>query len=299
MCENVYKIHAFCQSVGHHPGKRPYKPGSHGFNLKCFDKFGNAHTVGGRIKKAVVKGAGQLYIGSVPNLRAIWSAASRRDSECKVQYMGSGRYSLECFIQGAGNYPLLVTDAQGKTACMATIHVKSGRVWPAHCWLDPNNSYNSPPNKIFTCYIYLYDRYFNPCFSFTSDTSVTVLLGSQSLSAVLVRSPTPCCGVLNRCQIKFTPQITGNRSELLKIFINNCPIADDPKIFHITEEVSFKGRLSHLRSTTEREVAMLPIVTIDRSNILESTLQKLTVLDFKFRVRFVGESGIDTCGMSR
>lgn len=299
MCENVSNIHAFSQSIGHHPAKSPYKPSFHGFNLKCFDKFGNAHTVGGRIKKAVVKGAGQLLIGSVPNLRALQSASSRRDSECKVQYMGSGRYSLKCFIQGTGNYPLLVTDAQGKTACMATINVKSDRVWPAHCWLDPNNTYNSPPNTIFTCYIYLYDRYFNPCFNFTSDTSVTVLLGSQLLPTMLVRSPTPCCGVLNRHQIKFTPQITGTTSELLKIVINNRPIGDDPKMFHITEDVSFKGRLSHLRSTTGRGVAMLPIVTIDRSNILESTLQKLTVLDFKFRVRFIGESGIDTGGMSR
>lgn len=297
MCENVCNIRTLSQFIGRHPAKSLYKPGSHEFQLKCFDKFGNAHTVGGRIKKAVVRGAGQLYVGSVPNLEAIENAPPRQDIECKVQHMSSGRYSLKCFIQGAGFHPLLVMDAQGKAACMAIIHVKSDRIWPPHCWLHPQNSYKSPPNRIFTCYIYLYDRYFNPCFSFTSDTSVTVLLGSQLLSAALVQSPpTPCCGAF---QIKFTPQITGTSSELLKIFINNCPIGDDPKTFHITEEMSFQERLCHLRSTTDREGVMLPIVTIDRSNILESTLQNLTVLDFKFRVRFVGESGIDTGGMSR
>ena len=247
-----------------------------------------------------MKRAGRLTVGPELSLEAIQQASPlRQDCECEVRHVGSGRYSLKCTLQGAGTHPLLVTDAHGKTECMTTLRVTHARIWPPHCWLDPNNVYRTLPDVQYTCHVYLYDRYFNPCCGCESDLRVSVFLGEQLQSAIF---HTLSSREFNRLMIEFTPRTTEASCEL-KIAINNQIIGDLSKTFCIRDEVSFMDKLRRVRNALyfreQVQQSFVPIITMDRSNILESALQNHSLLKSKFRVRFRGENGIDGGGISR
>lgn len=96
-------------NTGNPPEDNRYDLGSHDFLLNCCDVYGNPHTVGGGVEKAVVEGAGCLKIGPVLSLGAILASPPRQDSVCKVTYVGGGSYSLKCDLFGVGKYRFLVT----------------------------------------------------------------------------------------------------------------------------------------------------------------------------------------------
>ena len=282
--------------TGSHPRDTSCKPGQHGFYLDCCDEYGNRHTAGGAVKIAVVKGAGHLAIGPVLSLNAIQSCVTREDSKCEVTHLGSGRYSLKCALFGAGSHPVLVTNVQGKTECLTTVSVTHDpSPWPLHCWLDPDNTYESPPFRQYTCHIYLYDRYFNP---FKAKTlHVAVYLDSHFHHGILKKASEP-----NRYVIQFTPQVTTVCCKL-KISISDAFIGDEPKTFKIQENNSFKDRLVNFRRTLSLSRHGLwsnELVTIDRSNLLESALENQNALKCnRFRIRFLYENGIDEGALSR
>ena len=285
------------------PGNRPeengYNLGSHEFLLNCCDEYGNPHTVAGAVKKAVVEGAGCLEIGPALSLDAILASPPRQDSVCKVTYVGGGSYNLKCSLFGVGTHRLLVTTRHGETECMASIPVtgQNTAVWPPHCFLDPNNVYKAAPFKTYACYIHLFDRYFNSCCGCGSH--IEVFLNDCLHPAVLIPVLSP---KFLRCKLKFTPQITAEKCEL-NITVNSMLIGNTPKVFSIERGRSFQERVKHFRECMRKEQQSrrldFGIVTIERSNILQSALLNQSVLKYNFKIRFKDEYGIDMGGISR
>ena len=285
--------------TGNHPGLNKYRPGQHGFYVDCYDEYGNSHTVGGSIKKAVVKGAGHLSTKPIHSLSEIQSCMKREDSECVVTDVGGGRYSFTCALFGAGIHSLLVTDVMGKTECLVTLQViNESSPWPPHCWLDPNNTYKSKPFKKCTNYMYLYDRYYNTFQGSTNGMIITLSLDSHSYYCELQKVSKST----NHYMFQFIPQIASGCYKL-KACINNVCIADEPKDFEVKSNwESFRKLITHLRRNLQASFPpSIPIIVqIDRSNILESALQNHASLKYnQFRVRFLNEDGIDQGALSR
>ena len=218
-----------------------------------------------------------------------------------MTYVSGGRYRFTCALFGAGGHSLLVTDVMGKTECLVTVYVThESSPWPPYCWLDPNNTYKSTPFQKCTNYIYLYDHYFNPFQGNADGMIITLSLDSHSYFSELQKVSEP-----NHYMFQFIPQIATG-SYKLTACINNVCIGDEPKDFEIQRnQESFKELLSHFRKTLQASSATYwlssdPIVLIDRSNILESALQNHASLKCnRFRVRFLGEDGIDQGALSR
>lgn len=245
-------------------------------------------------------GAGPINIGPDPSLEEV-RASKRLDSECEVSYVGQGRYRLVCSLLGAGSHPLVVMTGDPwitKQFVMTWVWItEEWDICPQHCWLDPRNVYVGLPYTRHTCFIYLYDQYFNP-YCNGQEMLVTVDLGTARYPAFLHQA-----SVTNRYMFTFTPEVSSTCH--LRVSINGTFIADPPKTFTILEGESFKTRLSHFRT----QVALAarhplyipkPMIRVDRSKILESALaNRLLLKQTQIVVNFEGESGIDAGGISR
>ena len=279
-----------------------YKPGPHSFYIDCRDSYGNSHTMGGAIKSAVIVGAGPLDVEPPVCSLAAVTASKRLDSECEISYVGQGRYRLMCTRLRAGCHPLVVTTgcAPGitKQLVIASCRVSGdSEVWPQHCWLDPTNVYKGLPFSPCTCYIYLYDRYFNPYY-YGREVVVSVCLGTYSHPVFLHTTSVP-----NRYMFTFTPEVLSKCN--LKVSINHVFIGDPPKTFTVLQRESFEGRLACFRDEVARSLQrslffMKYMIRVNRSEILESALvHRVALRQGQIVVSFEGESGIDVGGMSR
>lgn len=261
------------------------------------------------MKKAVVRGAGKASISSESSLEVICAQLSKRpDSVCSVEHCGDGLYQLQCTVYCAGHHPLLITDVHGKTVCMMTLQVQPGNVYPPHCRLDPNNSYIASVFQEYTCNVYLYDEYFNPC-CLTHKDMVHAWVGAQNLSVARATCTShhdrletiKPKGDHNLVTFKFSPQPTTATELWIKINEKNLPFC--PVSIKITGEEPFKRRLDRLRRNIQQEqyrkARYAPTVTIDRSNILESALQNAEYFYTTVHVRFGDEPGIDLGGVAR
>ena len=271
-----------------------YKPGQHSFYLNCYDDFGNPHTVGGAILKATVVGAGPLDVGSQPSLGEI-QTSRRLDSECEIAYVGAGKYLLQCTLVGAGSHHLVVVHCdKGWGVRLTSVCVsQESEVWPQHCWLDPNNVYRSPSFECCTCYIYLYDRHFNP-YCRGAGMSAIVYLGAFMHVVYLSKTST-----VNRYEFKFTPQLYCSCK--LRVSINDTYIADQARIFTVSKGQAFRKKLADFRRFIRKFYVYEwhPCHTVDRSKILESALEARRHLHYRSFIQFKGESGIDAGGVSR
>ena len=276
-----------------------YKPGEHAFSLHCCDEYGNSHTAGGAIKKAVVKGAGRIVSegGKVSFAALLKFPQQRHDAECAVEHIGRGRYTLKCTLHGAGKHQLIVTDALGKTHPMATVQVVSGPVYPPNCRMDPKNVYETTLFTLYTFHLYAFDRSFNPCC--LCRNHVLVLVGSDTPYFELLPAPPPA----NRVAINFAPQAAAVSVEL-RVSINGEFIGGEPKKLLIKSR-SLEERLDEVREMLaqplrDSQTVSQGVATIDRSNLLEDALRNHAAFRSRhFYVRFRGESGIDEGGVSR
>ena len=273
-----------------------WEPGPHAFFLMCFDDFGNAHTIGGSVKRAVVKGGG----GRPDTFPLPVLVPPELDVVCKVKHLGGGLYCLVCIIEAVGTHPLLVTDTLGRCLSMATLHIQHGPVSPLHCRLDSGNKYEATVFKEYTCHIYLYDDYFNPCHHHKSCHEVVVFLNSVHHSATLSRLPR---GGANRFALKFSPKLAATSK--LTVIIDQKRIGGAPPTIRVTHEHSgsFQMRfqmfrkliVDHLLNKSHHS----PFIMFDRSSILESALRNLNAFRTSFRVMFQSERGIDFGGLAR
>jgi hypothetical protein len=280
-----------------------YKPGPHSFYIDCRDSYGNSHTIPGAIKSAVIVGAGPLDVEPTVHSLAAVTASRRLDSECQVSYVSQGRYRLVCTLLRAGCHPLVVTTgcAPGipKQLVIASYMVSGdSNVWPQHCWLDPTNVYEGLPFSPCTCYIYLYDRYFNPYY-YGREVVVCVHLGTYSHLVFLHATSVP-----NRYMFTFTPEVLSACN--LKVSINGVFIGDLPKTFTaVLQRESLEERLACFREEVARSLQhslflVNPMIRVNRSEILESALvHRVALRQRLIAVSFEGESGIDAGGMSR
>ena len=259
------------------------------------------------MKKAVVRGAGKAGINSESSLENICTQSSKRpDSICSVEHCGDGLYQLQCTVYCAGHHPLLITDVHGKMVHMMTLQVQPGTVYPPHCRLDPNNSYIAPVFQKYTCHVYLYDEYFNPC-CLTQNDMVRAWVGAQNLSVTRAMShhehleTAESKGEYNLLTFKFSPQPATATELWVKINEENLPFCPVP--IKITGEEPFKRRLERLRRNIQQEqyrkARYAPTITIDRSNILESALQNAEYFYTTVHVRFGDEPGVDFGGVAR
>ena len=248
----------------------------------------------------MVEGAGRLDVGPVLSLDAILASPPRQDSVCQVTHVGGGTYSLQCGLFGAGEHRLLVTTTRGKTECMASIFVAGqyAIVWPPHCFLDPSNIYEAKSFETYTCYIHLFDQYFNSYRGCRSN--VKVLLDDLPHPATL--TPTLAPKFESCFKLEFTPRSTAEKYEM-KITIDSMLIGDTPKVFSISKGRAFQERVQSFRKRMHNEQLLRGLdfgfVAIDRSSILQSALRNQHMLKHNFKVRFNDENGIDMGGISR
>ena len=237
--------------------------------------------------------AGPRKVAPELSLAAVQNSPPHDNVQCELAHTGNGRYAITCTLLGAGRHQLLLTDVRGVRHSMATIHVRCGPVCPAHCWLDPNNTYEAVPFKPYECHIHLFDHYFNPCDSCDSD--VKVYLGSRAHRAKLC--PTASSPLL---MLQFTPTAMPSGNYEMKVLINDRLIADKRKTFKIMDDWNRIRRFRGLLTKSLRELYgwNFPLVVINRSTILQCALQNQNALRYtNFRVRFHGENGIDAGGM--
>ena len=266
--------------------------------LKVQDPYGNAHTSGGAVKRAVVKHAAQRHSQHPDMTIQMIQAAQQHnanDAECSFDHLGNGEYQLKCKVFTAGKHSVVITD-QFKSHVMGTVRVQSGRPHPAHCRLHPINTYQGEVSQPYRCYLSLFDQYFNSCLA-DSCSFVEATVGTQNLrcySAFVV--------ALNCVQLSFTPTSAGKKSLVIKVC--GQPIPGSPLVLNIVAHpVSFQQKFQKLKAYLVQNhcVGYTPTLTMNRENILESAIQELHDHYFHhvIRVRFGNEPGMDTGGVSR
>ena len=229
-------------------------------------------------------------------------SSERLDSVCQVKYIGQGRYLLDCSLLGAGIRPLVVTSGDPgltkqsvKTMCMVRV-AEDSDVCPKHCWLDPTNVYESQSFKPCTCYIYLYDQYFNP-YCNGQGMLVNVHLGTNTHPTSLRPASTTNC-------YTFTFTLDALSTCHLTVSINGVLIADPPQTFTVLTE-SFPTRLARFREQVARYdydsmFGIRTMIRVNRSKIMETAVaNRLLLRERQIVVNFEGESGIDAGGISR
>ena len=266
--------------------------------LKVRDPYGNAHTSGGAVKHAVVKHAAQRHSQHPDMTIQMIQAAQQRnpnDAECSFDHLGNGEYQLKCEVFTAGKHSVVITD-QYKSHIMGTVRIHSGRPHPAHCRLHPINTYQGEVSQHYGCYLYLFDQYFNSCLP-ESCSLVEAAVGTQNL-----RCYSAFAVALNCVKLSFTPTSAGKKSLVIKVC--GQPIPGSPLVLNIVAHpVSFQQKFQKLKAYLVKNhcVGYTPTLTMNRENILESAIQKLHDHYFHhiIRVRFGGEPGMDTGGVSR
>ena len=259
--------------------------------LRARDGYGNAHTSGGAVKRAIVEHAAQR-----DPQRLDAQLCTVKDSECSIIHLGNGDYQLQCQVFTAGNHSIVVTDQYERSEVMGTVKVQDGRPHAPNCRIDPTNTYQAMVSERYECYLYLYDRFFNSC-SPAYHSFVEATVGADHLQTFFAPGP-----LSNRVKLYFTPTSRGIKQLLIKVFaevVPGCPI--DLNIIALTQ--SFKQKFKNLKTylVNNHCVGYTPTLTINRENILESAVQ--TLYDDYFhciiRVRFGAEPGMDTGGVSR
>ena len=270
--------------------------------LKARDCYGNAHTSGGAIQQAVVRGAGKREFNPNLDLAGIRALASRpKEARITVEHTGNGVYQMQCEVFTLGSHFINVTDQYGKSLTIGTLEVVPGPPSVHHCRLDPNNSYKAVTTEKHTIFLHVYDRFFNP--STFAETNIQATIGSQTLHvtpALQVRgSPSTR---LNCFALSFTPVSQGKQQLKVTVageLLPSCPI--EVNVIPLTE--SFDVKLKRLRTYLKGRhcSGYTPTITIDRDNILESAIHQLHESHFHHvvRVRFGDEPGIDTGGVAR
>lgn len=266
--------------------------------LKVRDPYGNAHTSGGAVKRAVVKHAAQRH-SQHPDMAIQRIQAAQQhnanDAECSFDHLGNGEYRLKCQVFTAGKHSVVITD-QYRSHIMGTVRVQSGRPHAAHCRLHPMNTYQGEVSQPYRCHLYLFDQYFNGCLP-ESCLLVEATVGTQNLHSYFAFAV-----AFNCVKLSFTPTSAGKKPLVIKVC--GQPIPGSPLVLNIVAHpVSFQQKFKKLKTYLVKNhcVGYTPTLTMSRENVLESAIQELHDHYFHhiIRVRFGDEPGMDTGGVSR
>lgn len=261
----------------------------------------------------VIENTAYPYLPSNISLQEIlnWNlqrphAPGRKDVQCTIEYHGSGTYEITGNVYVAGEHPVAVTDHTGGLNTLGTIKVKCGLPYPPHCRLDPSNNYQAVVSQRFSCYLYLFDEYYNECteehISLVSATvegqclCVHPAYSEMHSASLSQRSHSSCVS------LSFIPRSKGVKELHVKV-CGQAILTSMVQLNILPFTEAFELKFKKLKDYLKRNecVGCTPTITIDRNNILESAIHELHSQYFHhiIRVRFNDEPGIDTGGVAR
>lgn len=265
--------------------------------IKAQDKFRNAHTSGGAIICADIKLITSIYdlgVSYTPSQQHLLSAPN---TECEVQDNNDGTYRISARVNIAGRYSLNID--QTKRLCF--INVTSGIPCPANFQLLQSNIYEMPVSVSRHCDISMYDQFHNPCsvhgwldrvagkvVTPSAEFEIAPLSRERFLSKNVFSF-----GVVTREMGLFELTVYFNGEQL-----SFCPIQ-----YTILQE-NFRERVTILRFHINRQaISLNPTFTVNRENLLESSMNMLMLhpqyFKQRFHVRFGAEPGVDAGGVAK
>lgn len=270
-------------------------------SLKAHDSFSNPHTTGGTIHKATLKGVGQKDV-SLRSMRdeRLLEDAKGADVICRVSDEGNGTYSFCGFVFTAGKHDVVVTTVNGISFTMGKIKVIHASLYAMHCSLELDGTYRMEPevSKTYTLVMKMHDEFFNACDARRVNLSeIKASAGQYQLNC------TPHDRDRTKLKLSFSPKSPGLVELVVSVrgeLLPTCPISLNVKA--VTK--NFFMRFWALSQYLEKHLCQsyTPTLTIDRNNLLVTAMRLLNQGNcFRkiVRVRFDGEPGIDTGGLSR
>lgn len=263
--------------------------------ITAHDIHKNRHTSGGAIKEAILKPvhctvtSGQHYPDTHRQL-----VPTTEDIVCQVRDHGNGCYSISTMVCVQAKYTLYVN---GKV-WMESIEVTCGELYTANIQLLRDNSFEVSQSERGECKVALYDRFFNPC---PAKKWLNCFIGyvadGQNVHPLSLMSQP-----LNVVVFVFKPHREGQIE--LKIYFGGSLLSFCPIKYTALKE-ALKARILTLHKRIEIMFGSqkTPTFTVDRGNLLESTMNVLAIhphyFSMHWRVRFGAEPGIDTGGVAR
>ena len=260
------------------------------FQIKAYDTYRNKHSVGGAITSAILQVVCSSSENVLPEHRHLINTP--QNVTCDIEDKNDGTYIISVSARVTGMYTLMVDEQ----TCVTQLTVTSGPPKASNCRLLAKNYYEVSASYEAQCEVALYDEYFNPCSSKWIGSHVRHTFRPWLASTTNYYKNVVC--------FNFKPCREG--SVELEVYASNELLPTCPIHYTVLKAVeTFSMRYKKLRSYLNGRYgnAQTPTFTVDRNNILESSMRVFNIHEDYFRmhlrVQFGEEPGIDAGGVAR